>query len=194
PDDEMGYKLEFDFGQDSGDEDGEAPDFTGQEPVGKCPKCGGNVFEHGMRYVCENAVASPKTCDFTSGKVILQQEITREQIHKLLTEGKTDLLTSFKSSRTGRTFKAYLAKQKDGTIGFEFEAKAPKKTAAKAGDAEADGKAAPARKTATKTAAAKAPAKKTAARKTTAKAKPVKKEATSGASNNAAVEDEDPPF
>ncbi|GAB3629562.1 DNA topoisomerase III [Pandoraea terrae] len=176
---EAGYKLEFDFGQDSGDEDGEAPDFTGQAPVGKCPKCGGSVFEHGMRYVCENAVANPKTCDFTSGKVILQQEISREQIGKLLTDGKTDLLPGFKSSRTGRNFKAYLAKQKDGSIGFEFEAKAPKKTAAK-GDGEAEGEAPPARKTAAKTAtktaagktAAKAPAKtaaKPAAKKAVAK-------------------------
>ncbi|WP_281719053.1 DNA topoisomerase III [Pandoraea apista] len=198
PDDEMGYKLEFDFGQDNGDEDGEAPDFTGHEPVGKCPKCGGRVFEHGMRYVCENAVANPKTCDFTSGKVILQQEITREQIHKLLTEGKTDLLTNFKSSRTGRTFKAYLAKQKDGTIGFEFEAKAPKKTAAKAGDAEGDEKAAPARKSAAKTAAKapakKAPAKKAAAKKTTAKAKTDATPAAGASDDAAAFDEDDAPF
>lgn len=196
PDDEMGYKLEFDFGQDNGDEDGEAPDFTGQEPVGKCPKCGGRVFEHGMRYVCENAVANPKSCDFTSGKVILQQEISREQIHKLLTEGKTDLLTNFKSSRTGRNFKAYLAQQKDGKIGFEFEAKAPKKTAAKAADAEGDEggdekAAAPARKTA----AAKAPAKKVAAKKAPAKKAAAKTAAkpTKAAAGDA-FDDDDAPF
>lgn len=130
-DKEAGYKLEFDFGQDSGDESGEPPDFSTQEPLGLCPKCGGKVYEHGMRYVCENSVAQPKTCDFTSGKVILQQEISREQFQKLLSDGKTDLLPNFKSSRTGRTFKAYLAKQKDGKIGFEFEEKAPRKTASK---------------------------------------------------------------
>ncbi|MBA1904728.1 topoisomerase C-terminal repeat-containing protein, partial [Escherichia coli] len=71
--------------------------------------------------VCENAVAQPKTCDFTTGKIILQQEISREQLAKLLTEGKTDLLTGFKSARTGRNFKAFLVKQPDGKIGFEFE-------------------------------------------------------------------------
>lgn len=125
-DDEMNnYKLEFDFGQDATGDDGEVPDFSTQEPVGQCPKCHARVFEHGMNYVCENQAANPKTCDFRSGKVILQQEITREQMAKLLDQGRTDLLTNFKSSRTGRNFKAFLVKQKDGAIGFEFEKKEP---------------------------------------------------------------------
>jgi DNA topoisomerase-3 len=192
-DDEIkNYKLEFDFGQDAAGEDGEPPDFSDQQPVGACPKCQGRVFEHGMSYVCENSVANPKSCDFRSGKVILQQEIAREQMAKLLEEGRTDLLTNFKSSRTGRNFKAFLVKQNDGKIGFEFEKKEPAaaktaaaktsaaRSAAKAmpeadeGDTAVAVKAEPAEKKvaakkapATKTAAAKkAPAKKTAARKT----------------------------
>ncbi|SOY55614.1 DNA TOPOISOMERASE III [Cupriavidus taiwanensis] len=186
-DDEGHYKMEFDFGQNDDDNDGEPVDFSGQQPVGTCPKCGGSVFEHGMKYVCENSTTSPKSCDFTTGKIILQQEISREQIGKLLNEGKTDLLTGFKSSRTGRNFKAFLVKQPDGKIGFEFEVREPKagaKTAAKApakaasrGTAEAE--AAPATKTATKTAAktaaAKAPAKKAAAKKAPAKTAAAKK-------------------
>ncbi|WP_321950795.1 DNA topoisomerase III, partial [Burkholderia cenocepacia] len=130
-DETKNYKLEFDFGQDQGGEEGEAPDFSAQEPVGACPKCKGRVFEHGMSYVCEHSVANPKTCDFRSGKVILQQEITREQMGKLLADGRTDLLPNFKSSRTGRNFKAFLVKQPDGKIGFEFEKKEPKAAAAK---------------------------------------------------------------
>ncbi|WGY68388.1 DNA topoisomerase III [Burkholderia cepacia] len=176
-DETKNYKLEFDFGQDQGGEDGEAPDFSAQEPVGACPKCKGRVFEHGMSYVCEHSVANPKTCDFRSGKVILQQEITREQMGKLLADGRTDLLPNFKSSRTGRNFKAFLVKQPDGKIGFEFEKKEPKAAAAKktaksaTKDAEtvtegAEEKPAPARKTAAKTAATKTAARKTTARKT----------------------------
>ncbi|SPB17584.1 DNA topoisomerase III [Caballeronia novacaledonica] len=183
-DDEIkNYKLEFDFGQDSGGEDGEPPDFSEQTPVGACPKCQSRVFEHGMSYVCENSVSNPKTCDFRSGKVILQQEIGREQMEKLLNEGRTDLLTNFKSSRTGRNFKAYLVKQPDGKIGFEFEKKEGKpaaKTAAKRGaaaEAQADSGdesgdsdvAVAAKTTSAKTAAKKAPAKKAAAKKTAAK-------------------------
>ena len=171
-DETKNYKLEFDFGQDQGGEDGEAPDFSEQESVGACPKCHARVFEHGMSYVCENSVANPKTCDFRSGKVILQQEIAREQMAKLLGEGRTDLLTGFKSSRTGRNFKAYLVKQSDGKIGFEFEKKEPSaKTAAKtaaraaaAGNAPTDeadeaATAAPAKKAAAKSAGKSAPAK-----------------------------------
>ncbi|WP_322010662.1 DNA topoisomerase III [Paraburkholderia sp. J12] len=185
-DETKNYKLEFDFGQDQGGEDGEAPDFSEQEPVGACPKCRGRVFEHGMSYVCEHSVANPKTCDFRSGKVILQQEITRDQMAKLLAEGRTDLLTNFKSSRTGRNFKAFLVKQSDGKIGFEFEKKEPSaKTAAKgaARKSAASADAAPAaeaandaaeegaRPAARKTAAAKSTtaARKTAARKTPAR-------------------------
>ncbi|KAG8150935.1 DNA topoisomerase III [Burkholderia catarinensis] len=165
-DETKNYKLEFDFGQDQGGEDGEAPDFSAQEPVGACPKCKGRVFEHGMSYVCEHSVANPKTCDFRSGKVILQQEITREQMGKLLADGRTDLMPNFKSSRTGRNFKAFLVKQPDGKIGFEFEKKEPKAAAAKktAKSATKDAE------TVTEGAEAKpAPARKTAARKTTAR-------------------------
>lgn len=165
-DETKNYKLEFDFGQDTGGEEGEAPDFSAQEPVGACPKCKGRVFEHGMSYVCEHSVANPKTCDFRSGKVILQQEITREQMGKLLADGRTDLLPNFKSSRTGRNFKAFLVKQPDGKIGFEFEKKEPKAAAAKktAKSATKDAE------TVTEGAEEKpAPARKTAARKTTAR-------------------------
>ncbi|WP_454723879.1 MULTISPECIES: DNA topoisomerase III [Cupriavidus] len=180
-DDEGHYKMEFDFGQNDDDNDGEPVDFSGQESVGACPKCGSAVYEHGMKYVCENAVASPKTCDFTTGKIILQQEISREQIGKLLGAGRTDLLTGFKSSRTGRNFKAFLVKQPDGKIGFEFEAREPKagakpaakgaaarSTAAGAGDDEAQAAektAKPATKPAAKVPAKKAPAAKKAAAK-----------------------------
>jgi len=184
-DDEGHYKMEFDFGQNDDDNDGEPVDFSGQEPVGTCPKCGGSVFEHGMKYVCENSATSPKSCDFTTGKIILQQEISREQIGKLLTDGKTDLLTGFKSSRTGRNFKAFLVKQPDGKIGFEFEAREPKagaktaaKTTAKAasnGTAEAAPATKTAAKTVAKTPAAKAPATKAPATKAPAKKAAAKK-------------------
>ena len=71
------FKPEFDFGNDQ-NEDGEdaAPvDFTGKEPLGKCPKCGGRVFDAGMNYVCEKATGADKTCTFKTGKIILQQTI-----------------------------------------------------------------------------------------------------------------------
>lgn len=153
------YKLEFDFGQKD-DEDTEPVDFSDQTAIGPCPKCGGHVYEHGLNYVCEHSVGPAKSCDFRTGKIILQQEISPAQVAKLLTEGKTDLLDGFVSSRTNRKFKAYLVRQADGKVGFEFEVRTPRpgaKTAA------AGAKKAPAKKAATKTAAAKKTAKKSTA-------------------------------
>ena len=117
-------KLEFNFGQSNTDDEGEEIDFSGQQALGNCPKCKGRVFEHGMNYVCENTPR--KQCDFRSGKVILRQEIHREQMEKLLTSGRTDLLDGFVSNRNGRRFKAFLVRQPDGKVGFEFAPRAAK--------------------------------------------------------------------
>ncbi|MBV6476408.1 MAG: DNA topoisomerase 3 [Rhodocyclaceae bacterium] len=153
---------EFDFGQGSaGEADGEAIDFSGQEPLGKCPKCGKKVYEHGMAYVCEKAVGADKTCDFRSGKIILQQPVERAQMGKLLKEGRTDLLKGFISNKTRRRFSAYLVSGSDGKVGFEFEPRAPKAAAKKSAEKPA---AAPAKVSRAKT-AAKAPAKKKTAKK-----------------------------
>jgi DNA topoisomerase-3 len=91
------------------------------------------VYEAGSSYVCEKSVGAAPSCDFRSGKIILQQPIEPEQMRKLLQTGRTDLLDGFVSSRTKRKFKAFLVKQAGGKIGFEFEprpAKAPAKKAA----------------------------------------------------------------
>jgi DNA topoisomerase-3 len=101
--------------------------------MGSCPKCGSGVFDNITNYICEKALGKNKSCDFKTGKVILQQAIDGAQMSKLLETGKTDLLTRFVSSKTKRSFKAYLVLGKDGKVGFEFEArekKRPGKTAA----------------------------------------------------------------
>jgi DNA topoisomerase-3 len=193
---EPDWKLEFDFGQNDGDGEGDEPiDFSDQVAVGDCPRCASRVFEHGMSYVCEKSVGPGRSCDFRSGKVILQQPVERAQMAKLLAEGRTDLLDGFVSSRTRRRFKAFLVRQPDGKVGFEFQAAAPRpgakpgaKAAAEAGGAAAAPSpsarpsaaragasrgvaagttpgAAPARKAV----ATKAPAKKAAAKKPAAK-------------------------
>ena len=186
-DETKNYKLEFDFGDDKkGEESGEIIDFSGQESLGKCPKCGGAVFEHGKNYVCEKSVptlAQPTpTCDFKTGQIILQQPIERTQMHKLLETGKTDLLDKFVSMRTRRAFKAMLAWDAEaGKVNFEFAPSKfpPRKTAAKttaatksvaggAATARAGAKKAPAKKATGAKPAVKADAKPKAPRKTTA--------------------------
>ncbi|MCZ8094846.1 MAG: DNA topoisomerase III [Acidovorax sp.] len=166
------YKLEFDFGDDKkGEESGEIVEFE-DAALGPCPICGSDVHEHGSNYVCSKAVptaAQPTpSCTFKSGKIILQQPVEREQMHKLLETGKTDLLDKFVSMRTRRNFKAHLAWDKEaGKVNFEFAPSkfpprpgaAAKTAAAKAGKTTAAAKKAPAKKAAAKTTAAKAPRK-----------------------------------
>jgi DNA topoisomerase-3 len=156
----------FDFGNEDA-EGGEEVDFSGQEAIGPCPKCAARVFEQPMNYVCEKATGPNKSCDFRSGKVILQQEIGLAEMQKLLETGKTSLLKGFISNRTKKKFSAYLVRGADGKVGFEFEqraAKAPGKTAAEKAAAEKVG--------AGETAAKPVATKKAATKKTTTKKAP----------------------
>ena len=139
------------------------------------------MHEHGSNYLCSKAVPTNEqptpSCDFKTGKLILQQPVEREQIIKLLTNGKTDVLDKFVSNRTRRSFKAMLAwNPEEGKVTFEF---APRE----------GGKKYPPRKTAaTKTPFGKAAAKKTAAKTTKAPAaKKVAKPAAEKAPRTAAV-------
>ena len=189
------HSPEFDFGQSDAEADAEEVDFSGQEALGACPKCSGRVYEHGMAYVCEKSVGAGRSCDFRSGKVILQQEVARAEMQKLLESGRTSLLKGFVSNRTRRKFSAFLVRDaRTGKVGFEFEARAGKpaaksstKTTAKVGAGETAAnepvvKKAAAKKpvakkaarvgagdTATKAAAKKPAAKKAAAKKAAAK-------------------------
>ena len=179
---EKNWKLEFDFGNDkNAEETGEIVDFTGSESLGACPKCGGAVHENGSNYVCEKAVPTEgqptPTCNFKSGKIVLQQVVEREQIAKLLSTGKTDLLEKFVSNRTRRAFKAFLSwNAEEDKVVFEFEPRTskfpPRKTPAKyaAGAKTAAGKTTGKAAAKTKAPAKKAAAKKTAAAKTPRKA------------------------
>jgi len=81
-------------------------------------------------------------------------------MEKLLAEGKTDLLTRF-ISKKGRPFKAFLVRQPEGRVGFEFMARAT----------PADGTARAARPAAKAKTGTKAPGKTSAARRTPETAK-----------------------
>ena len=160
------FRTEFDFGQGSASENEEAPDFSKQERLGACPKCGAGVFEHGVAYVCEKSVGAQRSCDFRTGRIILQQPIERAQMQQLLATGRTDLLPRF-ISKKGRPFKAFLVKTPGGKIGFEFQPRVPKPgAAAKAAAPAAEvkqirkEKPAPAAKAAKPPKRAKAPARK----------------------------------
>ena len=162
------HKLEFDFGEKDAADSGELADFQHAHSLGACPACGARVFEHGSNYVCEKAVPTLQhphpACTFKTGAVILQQPISHEQVHKLLTEGKTGLLDKFISNKTRRAFKAYLVwDAQAGKVAFAFEPRGDGSSAPRRGAAA---------RTPAKTAGAK-PAAKAGAKapgKTTAKA------------------------
>jgi DNA topoisomerase-3 len=137
------FTAQLDFGQSAQDErDAEPVDFSGKTPLGPCPKCGARVFDHELAYVCEKSVGPGRTCDFRSGKIILQRAIEPEQMLKLLATGRTDLLHRF-ISKKGRPFSAFLVRQPDGKVGFEFAPRAAKPKAA-AGEAKVEGENKPA--------------------------------------------------
>ena len=107
-------------------------DFSDSPRLGTCPKCQGAVHEHGGNYVCEKSTGPHPTCDFKSGKVILQQAISPSDMRTLLETGKTPLLENFVSNKTRRKFKAHLAfDAKAGKVMFEFEPRAAKAPAKK---------------------------------------------------------------
>ena len=114
-------ETEFVFDNAPVNADGTALNVETQPSIGKCPVCGGRVFETMMSYACENTFGEVPTCKMKIGKKILMQEIDRTQVDKLLTQKKTDLLRGFISQRTRRKFSAYLVMAEDGKTTFEFE-------------------------------------------------------------------------
>lgn len=121
------WKQSFDFGKDTKD-DAVTLDFSQLEALAPCTTCGkGTIYDAGDAYVCNHAIGADKTCSFRMGKTILQREIPREQVLKIITTGRTDLIPRF-ISKKGRPFSAFLKMDK-GKVTFEFEERkaAPKK-------------------------------------------------------------------
>lgn len=112
-----------------------------KEPLGVCPKCGGNVYKYvkdgNAVYYCEN---SPKTCYFriyedTRFFAVKGKKVTDSVIKSLLTKGKVKM-TGLLSEKTGKTYDATIIFGKDWTdkngkkyIGFDMEFDTKKKGA-----------------------------------------------------------------
>ena len=127
------WKIKFQFeNRNEDDESGEPLNFEELPIVGKCPINDTPVFEtpnvYGCRERLENSNGENK--GFRMSKKILDQEISSVQVKKLLTDGKTDKLDKFVSKRTKKPFAAFLVLKKNGSVGFEFPPRPPKKKAA----------------------------------------------------------------
>ena len=86
------------------------------EPVGNCPKCGGNVFETIRGFTCENVEKG--SCDFVIWKKLKNRTVSREIAEHLL-KGETveieKMLSSYKKYYTARI------KIEDGKVAFVFD-------------------------------------------------------------------------
>lgn len=118
------FKLKFVFGEREGDPAAEEA-LRNSEAIAPCPVCKKGTIREGVTsYVCDQSIGAEKTCEFRTGKTILQRSIPREEIVKLSETGRTNLIAGFVSKK-GRKFAAYL--KLDGKkVGFEFEPREPK--------------------------------------------------------------------
>jgi DNA topoisomerase-3 len=85
------------------------------EPIGKCPKCGGMVYENFKGFACENV--KERKCDFVIWKKLKNRTITREDAIKLL-NGETINIEKV-ISKNKKYFTAKL-KIDDGKLTFVF--------------------------------------------------------------------------
>ena len=86
--------------------------FHGTETKFNCPLCKKKLEEN------KNAIFCP-ACNFTLFKSVAGKKLRVADIKALLTGGKTELLTGFKSKK-GTEFDAYLKLGEDGHTNFEF--------------------------------------------------------------------------
>ena len=92
--------------------------------VGTCPLCGRDLRRQRSFYGCSGY---QEGCKFSVNISICKQVISLGQLKKLLSEGKTDILSGFVSQRTGKTFSAALRLENGKTV-FDFsDAPAPTK-------------------------------------------------------------------
>ncbi len=84
--------------------------------IGKCPKCGKNVARGRYSYACEDF---PDKCDFKINLRILGCPVPKEQVAKLLTNGKTDKM-NFTSLKTGKVFSSSLKLDENKKVVFDF--------------------------------------------------------------------------
>jgi len=125
------FKTSFLF---EGDDD-KAPELSEEMLIGSVKTSDGKehkVFATEKAYHVPDMVTKKDPHGIRIGRSILQREIPEDQALKLLSEGKTDLLTGFVSNRTRRKFDAFLTFDlATAKISFDFPPRPVKKVAKK---------------------------------------------------------------
>lgn len=112
-------KVEFVF--DEKPEEIETLEQIGVSPVDQSP-----VFETMTGYVSQSYIDKAET-GIQLPKILLGKEIPLTEIKKLLAGEKTELIKGLRSTKTHRTFDAYLSLDKKGALKFEFPPRVFKK-------------------------------------------------------------------
>ena len=146
-DDEIkNWKLEFDFGEDAKARRriGEPVDFSAQESLGACPKCAGPRLRARQQLrVRARGRRRTSTCDFKSGKIILQQPVAREQMTQAAghRQDRPARRTSSPTRRGASSRRAWPGTRRKARSMFEFEPRpGPRPPAKKARRAAAAGR------------------------------------------------------
>lgn len=92
----------------------EQTNFQSPDLTAVCPKCGAKLTSRKYSYMCS-------ACDFKVNKEIAGKKIDEKILNTIL-QGKTTSAYTFRK-RDGSTFKASLALNDDGTVGFVFSGK-----------------------------------------------------------------------
>lgn len=131
---ELDAKFKVNFVFDNEEKDG-PPELTEEQFLGEAKTEDGKsykVYQTEKAYHVPEIVTKKDPHGIRIGKSILQCEIPGDQVLKLISVGKTDVLKGFVSNRTKRKFDAHLTfDPKDGKIGFDFPPRPAKKAAAK---------------------------------------------------------------
>ena len=139
---ELDAKFKINFVFDNDDKDA-GLDLTEEQLIGEVDVPDGRrvkVYQSEKAYHVPDIVTKKDPNGIRIGKTILHHDITAEQVIKLISTGRTDVIKGFVSNRTKRKFDAHLTfEPKDGKIGFDFPPRPAKKAAAKKAAKAAEG-------------------------------------------------------
>ena len=122
------YKVSFVFEKNGEEESNEKELMISAPVVANCPLCNSNIKQTELSYICEkHKKVSEAECNFRITRKLLDKEIPLEELQKLISERKTGLIKGFVSKRTKRPFDANLILKNNGSLGFEFPPRPPRK-------------------------------------------------------------------
>ncbi len=138
---ELDAKFKVNFVFDNEDKDA-AIELTEEQIIGEANLADGRtvkVYQSEKAYHIPEITTKKEPNGIRIGKSILHHDITVDQVMKMITTGKTDVIKGFVSNRTKRKFDAHLTfDPKEGKIGFDFPPRPAKKAAKKAAKSKDD--------------------------------------------------------